>query len=119
MIQVMVTGSRSYSDYQTMRYALRKIDDLYGGYLVLLHGGAAGADTVASNVAQQLGWSIREFPADWEFYGKRAGPIRNQEMIDEQPNIVLAFPEKGSIGTWDAVRRAKKANIRVEVFQKP
>lgn len=116
MIQVMVTGSRTYSNQEKVRYALRKIDSVYNGNITLIHGGAKGADSLADREAQILGWGIRIFHADWETHGKKAGPIRNQEMIDERPNIVLAFPEKRSVGTWDAIKRAKKAGIRVEIF---
>lgn len=116
MIQVMVTGSRTYSNQEKVRYALKEIDNLYKGSITLIHGGAKGADFLADREAQILGWGIRTFHADWETHGKKAGPMRNQEMINERPNIVLAFPGENSIGTWDAVRRAKKAGIRVEVF---
>lgn len=51
------------------------------------------------------------FPAKWSTYGNAAGPIRNQEMVDTKPDIVVAFP--GGTGTADAVRRARSAGIEV------
>ena len=50
--------------------------------------------------------------ADWAKHGRKAGPIRNQRMIDEgRPDLVVAFP--GGTGTADMVERARVAGIRV------
>ncbi len=50
-------------------------------------------------------------------YGKSAGSIRNQQMIDEgKPDLVVAFP--GGFGTKDMVRRAKKHNIEVIIIDR-
>ena len=75
-------------------------------------GGAPGVDTVAEEWAKH--WEIRYevFPAQWRLHGKKAGPIRNQRMLDEaRPDLVVAFP--GGAGTADMVRRAHKAGINV------
>jgi hypothetical protein len=50
------------------------------------------------------------FDADWTKHGKAAGPIRNQEMIDEA-DALAAFP--GGRGTADCVRRAKAKGIPI------
>ena len=55
---------------------------------------------------------VEEYPADWKKYGKSAGPLRNQRMIDEgKPDLVVAFP--GGVGTADMISRAKAYNISV------
>jgi hypothetical protein len=65
-----------------------------------------------------LGIPVQPVPADWTTYGRAAGPIRNQRMLNEyHPNLVLAFPDPESRGTWDMVRRAEKANVEVRVIQ--
>jgi len=51
------------------------------------------------------------YPADWDKHGKAAGPIRNQEMLDQHPDFVLAFP--GGNGTADMVARARRAGVPV------
>jgi len=59
----------------------------------------------------------RPYPADWETYGRAAGPIRNQKMLDsEQINLCVAFP--GGAGTADMVARCKKAH-RFDVIEVP
>ena len=55
---------------------------------------------------------VERFPADWSEYGKAAGAIRNQQMLDEgTPDLVVAFP--GGNGTLDMVRRSQRAGIKV------
>lgn len=62
-----------------------------------------------------------QFPADWSRHGKAAGPIRNQQMLDEgKPDIVVAITDKPleeSRGTADMVRRAQAAGIRTYHLQ--
>lgn len=86
-----------------------------GNYLPLAHvisGKAKGADTLAIDwaVVNWLTWD--EYPADWEKYGKSAGYIRNQQMLDEgKPDYVIAFP--GGAGTKNMKERAIKAGVPV------
>ena len=53
---------------------------------------------------------MAEYVADWATHGKKAGPLRNQRMIDEgHPDLVIAFP--GGKGTDDMTRRALAAGV--------
>lgn len=82
------------------------------GQLTIIHGNATGGDTVAKDFATVHWLNEEPYPADWNKYGKQAGFIRNQQMIDEgKPDVVVAFP--GGNGTRDMVARAKKAGIKV------
>jgi hypothetical protein len=61
---------------------------------------------------------VLSYPAQWAKYGKKAGTIRNCQMLNEgHPDIVLAFPLPGSIGTWHMVKIAKKAGVGVIVYE--
>ncbi len=78
----------------------------------IIHGGASGADALAAEWGACFGVPVREFPADWKRWGRAAGPMRNQRMIDEgKPDLVIAFP--GGIGTADMIRRALVAGLKV------
>ena len=73
-----------------------------------------GADRCARLAAESLGIPVVTFEVDWNKHGNRAGPIRNQLMLDAgNPHYVLAYPLPDSIGTWDMMRRAKKAGVPV------
>jgi len=58
-------------------------------------------------------WEPYELPqGEWDELGKKAGPLRNQRMLDEgKPDLVVAFPGGG--GTKDMVRRAVKAGVAI------
>lgn len=77
------------------------------------HWRAAGADFLAAERATRLGWVVQAYPAKWTELGKSAGPIRNQEMVDTKPALVLAFLEAGKPchGTRDTIRRAELARL--------
>ena len=120
---VIVTGSRDWTDRETIRAALCQFppDDT-----TVFHGDARGADTIAAEEAASMGFAVRAFPADWKKYGRRAGPIRNGDMADaahygeafEDDTVrVLAFPLPKSAGTWDMVRRAEVHGWEVQVHK--
>lgn len=85
---------------------------------VIMHGDAEGADKIGGSVAEKLGFKVVAVAADWHKFGKRAGPIRNQKMLNEKPDLCLAFHVdiKNSRGTRDMVERCQQAGIPVEVF---
>lgn len=82
------------------------------GPIHIIQGGAEGADALAREWAQNNGAPFTTYTAEWRRHGKKAGPIRNQRMLDEaRPEVVVAFP--GGSGTADMVRRAKAASVEV------
>lgn len=83
-MRIMVSGSRDWVDVRAIREALAE----YGESDVLIHGAAPGADTLAE---QNWVGAVERFPADWNRYGKRAGYLRNQAMIDTRPDLCLIF----------------------------
>lgn len=86
--------------------------------LFLVLGGARGVDTIAEDWAVVNWVNHKVYPADWAKYGKAAGAIRNQQMLDEgNPTLVVAFP--GGRGTADMVRRATEARLAVTLIPAP
>ena len=57
---------------------------------IIIEGEARGADIMARKLALEVGLKVERYPADWTQYGKRAGPIRNQEMLDSKPDVGVA-----------------------------
>lgn len=108
-MRVLVCGGRTYRDWATV---CRVLDGLTRAPDWIIHGGAKGADALASQWAHSRDVAQERYDADWEKHGRAAGPIRNQQMIVEgKPHLVVAFP--GGKGTADMVRRAKAAFIEV------
>lgn len=128
-VRVLVCGGRTWGvNVEGMRpvearsewdFLFRTLDDLHKNDPIdtLIHGGAPGADHVASLWSISRGASCPgrrtyRVEADWVSFGKAAGPIRNQRMLDDhKPDLVVAFP--GGAGTADMVRRARKAGVDV------
>ena len=46
----------------------------------IISGHAPGADTLGEKFAKAYGYPLKIFLAEWNKYGKAAGPIRNEEM---------------------------------------
>jgi hypothetical protein len=113
-----VTGSRELTDKLAVFSALHKQRDAHGGALTVRHGHCPdGADAYAHEWCEILkghGVTEESRPADWNKYGKAAGPIRNKAMVDEGGiDIVLAFPRGEARGTIDCVDRARGAGLKV------
>jgi len=116
--RLLVTGGRNFSDkdliFNVFEYYTRR-QSWRPDPIRLISGGARGADAYAEYAAEGLGWDIELHPADWATHGRAAGGIRNQRMVDLGANICIAFPDPDSVGTWDCVKRAVAAGIRVEI----
>ena len=120
-MRVLIAGSRTYT-YDTV------IDSLIRGLqaehdsLRVINGQAKGADMLAHDLAEAYGAITVPFPADWDKYGKAAGPIRNKQMLDEgKPDMVIAFldrPESESRGTANMIKQAQKAGVPVYVIER-
>lgn len=75
-------------------------------------GDATGADYLATGWSKDNGVDCKVYPADWQQYGDKAGPIRNRQMLEQElPSAVIAFP--GSKGTRNMVGLAERAGVRV------
>lgn len=117
-VRVIVTGSRDWSDGSAVWSSLYAVLDGHGPF-TLVHGDCpTGADFIASAWAQAQPKVTEEpHPADWEKHGKRAGPLRNAEMVKAGADLVLAFPLPGGKGTQHTIRIAREAGIPVKIFE--
>jgi predicted polyphosphate/ATP-dependent NAD kinase len=113
-MRVIVCGGRDYRDHQTVDAVLSSLP-----ITQLATGCAQGADRLARQWANRKRIPYRVFRAEWKELGRKAGPIRNQQMLDTfRADALIAFP--GGKGTADMVRRARKADLPVlEVLKKP
>jgi hypothetical protein len=79
------------------------VDNLAPGSFVY-QGLCSGVDLVARARAVRRGLGVRDFPAQWELHGKRAGLVRNTEMAESDAEVLFAFAVAGSSGTMHCVR---------------
>ncbi len=113
-MRVLFCGSRNWTDQVAI---ISQLNDLPAD-TVIIHGGARGADEMAGKMAEDiLGMEVEVYEADWERYGRAAGPIRNKRMLDEgKPDLVIAFMKPESKGTKNMVEIAEKAGVPVQVI---
>jgi hypothetical protein len=89
-MKLLVCGSRTVMNGQFI-YGYLDAVHLYSKVSVVIEGAASGADTIAHSWALSRGIDNIRFPADWAAHGKRAGYLRNVEMADQNPDMVIAF----------------------------
>lgn len=120
-MKVVVCGSR---DHPSREVVFDYLNCFHAKHSItyIIEGGARRVDRWAWEWAIQnyIRWS--EYIAEWKVYGLQAGLRRNQIMINQKPDAVIAFytnPTNPSTGTKDCVDRATKAVIPVYFGHEP
>lgn len=95
--------SKLYLFFDTVKYTSIRVGD------------AKGVDAVVR------GWhtDARVYSADWDTYGKSAGPRRNEEMVEDlgPQDLLIAFPSVASHrGTSNAIECAISKKMKIVVF---
>lgn len=125
-MRVLIFGDRNYHLQSPVWTLLDGLWHNAGDRLVVIEGHAKGADMIAHMWADnKFGRENVEnhlcFPADWSKFGRAAGPIRNQQMIDEgEPEVAFGFHDDiiNSKGTKDMFNRLTKANVPAFLMSK-
>ena len=123
-MKVLVCGGRDYLDYKKVesvldsqyRAAPLNKENPYYHDLIIIQGGATGADFLAKAWSYCKPVPCEEYKAEWKLYGNSAGYRRNTQMLVEgKPDLVIAFP--GGRGTANMVKLAKEAGVEVHVVE--
>lgn len=116
---VVITGGRRFNDQAFVNRCLSAFQ-IDRGITEMVNGMAKeGVDKFCYEWAIRHGIPVRECPADWDAHGEAAGPIRNQQMLDENPDIEVGLVFPGNSGTVDMTRRLRKAGIERVFFDVP
>ncbi len=110
-MKLAIVGSRNFTDYKRFSQIIGKIK---GQITLIVSGGARGADTLAERYAKEKAIPYLIFPANWDKYGKQAGPLRNQDIVDNADTMV-AFLAPESRGTKDSIKKAQAKRIPVHI----
>lgn len=114
--RVVIAGCRDYHNYEEAKayidYVLSNIRE--GNEIVILSGGACGADALGERYAKENGFKLQKYPADWAKYGKSAGPKRNEQMA-KIGDYVICFWDGKSKGTRSMIEYAKKFNKPIRI----
>ena len=109
ILKIVIAGCRYYNNYNEAKeyidFCIREIKK--NNTIVILSGGCRGADAIGERYAIENGYEIRKFVANWDKYGKAAGPIRNEQMAIEA-DYIICFWDYKSRGTKSMIENAKK-----------
>lgn len=83
----------------------------YDHYTIISGNCPDGGDQLCEDVARHRGLGLELHPANWEKLGKRAGFVRNAEMVALGADICLAFIHNQSRGASMTAGLAEKAGI--------
>jgi hypothetical protein len=137
-MKILICGDRNWSDREKIAQQLRIIAKVWwfaGEFTPTIIQGCngydedgrpsfktgkptvRGADMIAREEAKKLGFLIEDYPYPGEL-GRAGGPVRNQLMADQRPDLGIAFHSniEESKGTKDMVRRARQALVPVEII---
>lgn len=115
-LRVLVTGSRSYPSKLVVLRTLTQIAESHPGYeITLVSGAAKGADSYAEEAGEALGFTIERHPADWDTHGRKAGILRNLEMVRSGADLCVAYPYGSSRGTAHCAVEAVKQGIPTHI----
>jgi len=114
--KVIIAGSRGFSNYKLLKEKcneyLREKRKEYN--IIIISGGARGADTLGEKYAQDEGFSLEVFPANWNKFGKSAGFRRNEQMA-EVADALIAFWDGKSHGTKHMIEIMENKKLLVRV----
>lgn len=110
-MKIAIVGSRGYSDLSRVREYVKALP--WGS--VVVSGGARGVDSAAEQAAKEAGLEVLIFLPDWNKHGKKAGFLRNIDIVNAADKVV-AFWDKVSRGTKHSMDLATKAGKTLEVF---
>ncbi len=127
MTNLGIVGSRHYTNYKEFITVTKQIIDIHGIPDNIISGGHTdkrnnikpGTDTLAWQWANDNNITIIEHNAEWDKYGRSAGPRRNQLIVNDS-DIILAFVSTTSIGTINTINLAKKdPTIKIYTYNIP
>ena len=114
--RVVIAGCRDYNNYEEAKIFIDYcISDIRKDYTVIIvSGGAQGADALGERYARENNFKIERYIAEWDKYGKSAGPKRNKKMA-EISDFVICFWDEKSRGTKSMIEYSKKCDKPIKI----
>jgi len=113
-MKVIIAGGRDFNNYELLKV---RCDNILSkqNEIIIVSGGAKGADSLGERYANDKGYSLEIYPAEWDKYGKSAGYKRNV-LMSENADSLIAFWDGKSRGTKHMIDIATKNGLNVRVI---
>jgi len=112
VLKTIIAGSRAITDPAVLDDAISASSfDI----TEVVSGTAPGVDSLAETWAAQNGIPVKQFPADWNRYGRKAGPIRNTEMAGYAEALIAVWDGR-SKGSRNIIQLARRRGLKVFVY---
>ena len=113
-MKLIIAGTRTFNNYELLETTL---DEYLTHYKVneIVSGTCSGADILGEKYAKLHNIPVKQFPANWNLYGKSAGPIRNKQMA-EYADACIVFWDGKSKGTLSMINLAKEYNLDLMII---
>ncbi|MBQ2675991.1 MAG: DUF2493 domain-containing protein [Clostridia bacterium] len=116
-IRIVIAGSRTFNNYKAAKIyidnCISKIRKQ--NKIIIISGGSRGADSLGERYAKENKMQVELYPAEWNKYGKSAGPKRNEKMA-QICNFVICFWDGKSRGTKSMIDYAKKYEKPIRII---
>ncbi|MDV7188458.1 DUF2493 domain-containing protein [Lutibacter sp. TH_r2] len=112
MMKLIIAGSRTFNDYKKICAECDNILQDQTNIEIISGAYYRGADKLGEQYAKERGYKITQFPADWNKFGKAAGPKRNEQMAN-YADTLIAFWDGKSRGTKNMIELAGQLGLHL------
>lgn len=108
-MKIIFSGGRNYNGYIKVGAIVKCLNPQQ----IIVGDCPTGLDSYVLQWANQLNIPIKIYEAEWDKFGKSAGPRRNRKMCEDNRflSVLIAFP--GGRGTENCIKEAKELGIHV------
>lgn len=113
-MKLIIAGGRDFEAYELMKHKLDIILKRITEPIEIVSGTCDGADKLGERYAEEKGYPVKRFPANWDKHGKKAGYIRNVQMGEYATHCVCFWDGK-SKGTKLMIDICKQMQLPVRI----
>jgi membrane-bound inhibitor of C-type lysozyme len=114
-MKLIIAGSRNFTDYQKLKTECDQLLQKHKNVEIVSGGHYKGADKLGIQYAHEKGFNLMKFPAEWNKFGKAAGPKRNKEMA-RYADALIVFWDGNSKGTKSMINLAKNEGLKIRII---
>ena len=114
--RIVIAGCRNYNNFEEAKVFIEEcLKEFKENFtIIIISGCCSGADKIGEKYAEENGFKIERYPAEWQKYGRSAGPKRNRKMA-EISDFIICFWDGQSRGTKSMIEYTKTLEKELRV----